>query len=41
MIKTFTVNNSTLDVSSLSDGVYIMQMKDVDGKLYESKFIKQ
>lgn len=41
MIKTFTVNNNKLDVSSLSNGVYIIQMTDVHGKPYESKFFKQ
>lgn len=41
MIKTFTTNNNSLDVSTLSNGVYIIRMTDVQGKSYESKFIKQ
>jgi hypothetical protein len=41
MIKKIIVDNNTLDVSSLSNGVNVIQMTDVDGKTYESKFIKE
>ncbi len=41
MIKSSTINNNKLDVSSLGSGVYIIKMKDVQGNFYTSRFIKQ
>ncbi|MEN8880631.1 MAG: LamG-like jellyroll fold domain-containing protein [Polaribacter sp.] len=41
MIKSATIINNRLDVSSFGKGVYIIEMKDKQGNAYISKFIKQ
>jgi hypothetical protein len=41
MIKSSKISNNTLDVSSFGSGVYIIEMKDRQGKAHMSKFIKK
>jgi alpha-L-rhamnosidase len=41
MIKAYTINNNTLDVSSFGNGVYMIRMEDAAGNSYIKKFIKQ
>ncbi|MFC2109719.1 LamG-like jellyroll fold domain-containing protein [Bacteroidota bacterium] len=41
MINSYKVNNNKLDVSSLSNGVYMIRMVDLQGNSHMSKFIKQ
>jgi len=41
MIKSVTVKDNRLDVSSLAKGVYFIKMKDTLGNSYKSKFIKE
>ena len=36
-----TLENQTINVKSLSIGTYILMVKDVDGKLFYQKFIKE
>ena len=41
IIKSVTINNNQLDVSSIDNGVYIIKMTDKEGNSYMSKFMKQ
>ena len=41
MIKSVTVNDNQLNVSSFQSGVYFIKMIDVQGNSYTSRFVKQ
>ncbi len=41
ILKDNLSNSRSINVSSLSDGLYIIKMQDKSGKYYQSKFLKQ
>ena len=39
LMKSYDVNNNQVDVSQFSNGIYLIQMVDVDGQFYHEKVV--